>query len=164
HQHDNIAVPALERDLVEAHHAQPLPGVPVDGALDPAVEEAVDGLLRDPELAGRVRPRRVDQHPPGPWLVGFRGGAARPGPRAPLRRRWVPRTGGAALPCGPNLDQDGHVEPRQMAQAHDRIPPMQVANLPPAAATLGPFAGALDADEPVPLRCLLRREDAYVGH
>jgi hypothetical protein len=39
-------VPALERDLVDTKHAQLLPGVPVDGALDPAVEEAVDGLLR----------------------------------------------------------------------------------------------------------------------
>jgi hypothetical protein len=38
-------VPALERDLVEAEHPQPLPGVPINGALDPAVEDAVDGLL-----------------------------------------------------------------------------------------------------------------------
>jgi hypothetical protein len=64
---------------------------------------------------------------------------------------------------GPNLEQDGHVEQRQMAQAHDRIPPMQVANLPPAAATLGPFESALDADEPVALRWPLRPEDTYVG-
>jgi hypothetical protein len=34
HQHDKIAVPAPERDLVAADHAPPLPGVPVDGALD----------------------------------------------------------------------------------------------------------------------------------
>jgi hypothetical protein len=51
-----------------------------------------------------------------------------------------------------------------MATAHDRIPPLQVANLPPAAATLGPFAGALDAAEPGPRRSPLRREAADVGH
>ena len=51
-----------------------------------------------------------------------------------------------------------------MAQVHGGIPPMQVANLPPAAATPGPVEGPLDADEPMPLRCLLRREDTHIGH
>ena len=73
------------------------------------------------------------------------------------------RTVRASIPFGPNLDEDGHVEQRQMAKAHDRIQPVQVANLPTAAAAPGPFEGALDADEPVPLLGPLRREDANIG-
>ena len=46
-------------------------------ALDPAVEDAVDRLLRDTELAGRVRDGRVNQHAQGPWLVCLRVGATR---------------------------------------------------------------------------------------
>src|SRR5919197_5389813 len=163
HQCDEIAVPALERDLVEAEHSQLLPGAPVDGALDPAVEDAVDGLLRDAELASRVRHRRVDQHAQGPWLVRFRVGASRLVPLAPWRRRGVARTVRAAIPFGPNLDEHGHVEQGQMAKAHDRIQPMQIANLPTAAAAPGPFNGALDADEPVPLLGSLCGEDANLG-
>ena len=114
HQDANIAVPARERDLVETDHPPPLPGVPVDCARDPAIEEARDGFLRDPELAGCVRNGRVDQHPPGPLVVRLRVGASRLVPRAPWRRRWAARTGGASIPFGPNLDADGHVEQRQM--------------------------------------------------
>jgi hypothetical protein len=163
HQDHKIVVPALEGDLVEADHPQLLPGVPVNGALDPAVKKALDGLLRDPQLAGRIRDGRVDQHPQGPLLVGFRVGAARLVPRAPLRRRGSARTEGASIPFGPNLKKDRHVEQRQMAQAHDRIHPMQIPNLPPAAAAPGPFQGALNTDEPVPLLGPVRREDADIG-
>src|SRR5262249_26983722 len=75
----------------------------------------------------------------------------------------VARTVRAAIPFGPNLDEHGHVEQGQMAKAHDRIQPMQVANLPTAAAAPGPFNGALDADEPVPLLGSLCGEDANLG-
>src|SRR5918992_1359384 len=163
HQHDNISVPALECDLVEAYHAQALPGLPVDAALAPAVEEAIDALLRDPELAGRVRHCGVDQHPQGPLLVRLRVRAARLIPRAPLRRRRLACTVGAAIPFGSNLDEDGHVEQGQMAQAHDRIQPMQLTDLPTTAAAPRPFEGALDANEPVPLRISLGREDTHIG-
>src|SRR5262249_39146420 len=64
---------------------------------------------------------------------------------------------------GPNFDKDGNIEQRQMAQAKDRIPPMQVANLPPTAATPGPFKATLDADELVPLLGPLCGEDANIG-
>src|SRR6266850_4954517 len=50
-----------------------------------------------------------------------------------------------------------------MAQAYGGIQPVQVANLPPTAATPGPVEGALDADEPMPLRSLLCREDTHIG-
>src|SRR5499426_1901870 len=163
HPRDNIAVPALERDLVEAEHTQPLPGVPLNGALDPAVEEALDGLLRDPQLARGVCDRGVDQHPQGPWLRRFRVGAARLVPCTPWRRRGAPRTVGAAIACGPDLDQDGHVEQRQMAQAYDCLQSMPSANLPSAATTLGAVQGALNAEEPMPLLGPVRREDADVG-
>ena len=120
-------------------------------------------MVSSSQLAGRVRHRRVDQQAQGPWLIRFCVGAARFIPRAPLRRRWSARTEGASIPFGSNLDENRHVEPRQMAQAHDRIHPMQVANLPPAATALRPFLGALNVDEPVSLLSPMRREDADVG-
>jgi hypothetical protein len=163
HQHDEITVPALERDLVDADHPQPLPGAPVNCARNPAVEDALARLLRDAELAGRVRDRRVDQHAQGPWLVRLGVGAAGLVPLARLRRRGVARAVWASIPLGPNLDKDGNIEQGQMTQAHGRIPPMKVANLPTAPVTLGAFEGALDADEPVPLLGPLRREDTHIG-
>jgi hypothetical protein len=156
-------VPALERDLVDTTHAPLLPGVPVDGALDPAVEETLDGFRRDAELASRVRHRRVDHHAHGPRRVCVRVRTARFVPRAPLRRRGVARAGGAAISFGPNLEHAGHVEQRQMAQAYRGIHPVQVATLPPTAATPGPVEGALDADEPRPLLRLRCREDTPIG-
>ena len=51
-----------------------------------------------------------------------------------------------------------------MAQAYGGIHPVQVANLPPTAATPGPVEGALDADESMPLLSLLCREDTHIGH
>jgi hypothetical protein len=50
-----------------------------------------------------------------------------------------------------------------MAKAHDRIQPMQITNLPTTTAAPGPFEGALDADEPVPLGGPLGREDTNIG-
>jgi hypothetical protein len=41
---------------------------------------------------------------------------------------------------------------------------MQVVNLPSAAATPGPFQGALDVDEPVPVLYPVCREDTNIGH
>ena len=155
-------MPALESALGDADPPQPRPGPPVDGARDPAVENARDRLLRDAALAGGVRDCRVDQHAPGPGLVCLGVGAAWLVPRARWRRRRVARTVWASRLFGPNLDEDRTIEQGQMAKVHGGIPPVNVATLPTAAATLGPFEGALNADEPVPLRCLLRREDAHV--
>ena len=75
----------------------------------------------------------------------------------------LPAQYGASIPLRPNLDEDGHIEQGQMAQAHGGIPPVNVANLPTAIAALGPFEGALDADEPVPLLGPLRRKDTHIG-
>jgi AraC-like DNA-binding protein len=58
------------------------------------------------------------------------------------------RAGGASIPFRPKLDADGHVKRAQMVKAHDRIQPMQIANLPTAAAALCPFKGAFDTDDP----------------
>src|SRR5688572_20241888 len=51
-----------------------------------------------------------------------------------------------------------------MAKAHGGIQAVNVANLSTAAATVCPFEGALDVDEPVPLLGPLRRKDTNVGH
>jgi hypothetical protein len=73
------------------------------------------------------------------------------------------RTVEASLPFGPKLETNGHVEPRQRATAHARLHPLQVATPPPAAAPLGPFESAFDAEAPVSLRGPLRPEDASGG-
>src|SRR5262249_18383876 len=163
HPRANLAVPTRARARVAAPHAQPLPGVPGDGPRAPAVEEAGDGLRRAPELAGRVRPRRVDQPSPGPRLGRLRVGAARRVPRAPWRRRGGPRTAGTARPWGPKLEPDGHVEPGPRAPAHGGIPPVQVADLPAAAAAWCPLQRTLDGEDPVALRRPLRRTHPPIG-
>jgi hypothetical protein len=48
-------------------------------------------------------------------------------------------------------------------KAHGGIQPMQVANLPTAAAALGPFKASFDADEPMFLLGPLRSEDSNGG-
>src|SRR5215831_6680029 len=162
-QRDASAGPAREGDLVAAAPPQPFPSGPVPLARHPAVEAAVARVLREAACAGGLRERRGAPPAPGPWRVRRRGGATRLVPRAPWWRRRAARPGGAASPCGPKRDDDGHGEPGQLATAHDRIPPVRVAKRSTAAAAPGPCAGALDAEAPVPVCGPLWGEDPNRG-
>ena len=141
HQHDDIAVPTLARNLVDADHPQPLPSVQstarsIQRSRMPSIVSSEPPSLRAVSATVELINMRK-AHGSYAFVLGLRGSYH--SHRCVVVG--VARAVRASIPLGPNLDADGHVEPGQMAKTHDRIQPMQVAKLPTAATAPCPFSG-----------------------
>jgi hypothetical protein len=166
--HPPIAHPQQARELSPAAGMPPRAPGP-HRTRGPGLRRLARAQVRQvfPPVVSRLARGRVGEDPREP--LPRRRRAIRRTLAKWLQRPVAPGVLGWPTPSGPrnrvgrSCDADGHVEPGPMAQAHHRIPPMQVANLPPAVAAPGPVAGALHVDEPMPVVGPLCGEDATIG-